>query len=131
MSGDETVHYMHFMNWTTQVPGTFIGDHDRSQLKEILQTTIKHWSNRHDYFLVSGDTTYKSLWRENYVFATLLNPSQSLLCDNFKEDFLKFLFGNLEYTFKMNMEKISFNSTTMNGAFTFANDIELKGLNLV
>ena len=79
----------------------------------------------HDLLLVSGDTTYKSLWNENYVYASLLNPSQMILCEQFKEEFLKFLFGNLEYTFRMNMQKISYNYTTMNGAFTFA-DIDLK-----
>ena len=125
MSGEDTVHYMHFMNWTNQVPGTFIGDHDPSQMKEILQGTIKGVTNMHDLLLVSGDTTYKSLWNENYVYASLLNPSQMILCEQFKEEFLKFLFGNLEYTFRMNMQKISYNSTTMNGAFTFA-DIDLK-----
>ena len=125
MSGEDTVHYMHFMNWTTQVPGTFIGDHDPSQMKKILQGTIKGVTHMHDLLLVSGDTTYKSLWNENYVYASLLNPSQMILCEQFKEEFLKFLFGNLEYTFRMNMQKISYNSTTMNGAFTFA-DIDLK-----
>ena len=80
----------------------------------------------HEMFFVSGDKTYKSMWRENYVFASLLNPSQMALCNEFKEQFLKFLFGDLEYTFKMNMEKITYNSTTMNGGFTFSDDIQLK-----
>ena len=112
------------------VPGTFIGDYYPSQTKEILQEMIKQWTNMHDW-MVSGDKTYKSIWREKYVYASLLNPSQMVLCNQFKEKFLKFLFGNLEYRFQMNMvARISYNSTTMNGAFTFADDLDLK-VNLV
>ena len=118
------------MNWTNQVPGTFIGDHDPSQVKEILRGTLKQCTKMHDWMMMSGDKTYKSMWNENYVFASLLNPSQMALCDEFKEEFLKFLFGDLEYTFKMNMPtasvRICYNSTTMNGGFTFSDDIELK-----
>ena len=33
MSGAETVHYMHLMNWVYQLPGTFIGDYDDSEMK--------------------------------------------------------------------------------------------------
>ena len=58
MSGKETVHYMHFMNWTNQVPGTFIGDHGPTQIKEILQVTLKQCTNMHDW-MVSSDKTYK------------------------------------------------------------------------
>ena len=58
MSGKETVHYMHFMNWTNQVPGTFIGDHGGpTQIKEILQGTLKQCT-MHDW-MVSSDKTYK------------------------------------------------------------------------
>ena len=83
----------------------------------------------HDW-MVSGDKTYQAMWKENYVFASLLNPSQMVLCNQFKEEFLKFVFGDLEYTFKMNMlsasVRICYNSNTMNGAFTFSDDIQLK-----
>ena len=33
MSGKETVHYMHLMNWVYQLPGTFIGDYGDSEIK--------------------------------------------------------------------------------------------------
>ena len=33
MSGTETVHYMHLMNWVYQLPGTFIGDYGDSGIK--------------------------------------------------------------------------------------------------
>ena len=108
MSGKKTVHYMHFMNWTNQVPGTFIGDHDPSQVKKILHGTLKQCTKMHDWMMMSGDKTYKSMWSENYVFASLLNPSQMALCNEFKEEFLKFLFGDLESFFKMNMLFVSF-----------------------
>ena len=108
---------------------TFIGDHGPTQIKEILQGTLKQCTNVHDW-MVSSDKTYKAIWNENYVFASLLNPSQMALCNQFKEQFLKFLFGDLEYTFQMNMlsasVRISYNSTTMNGGFTFSDEIDLK-----
>ena len=33
MSGPETVHYMHMMNWLYELPGTFIGDYGDSEMK--------------------------------------------------------------------------------------------------
>ena len=41
MSGAETVHYMHFMNWVHQLPGTFIGDYDSSKIKGVKERVMK------------------------------------------------------------------------------------------
>ena len=43
MSGAETVHYMHFMNWVHQLPGTFIGDYSRSpsNIKGVKERVMK------------------------------------------------------------------------------------------
>ena len=41
MSGEETVHYMHFMNWVRQLPGTFIGDYDFSIIEGVKEWVMK------------------------------------------------------------------------------------------
>ena len=41
MSGSETVHYVHFMNWVRQLPGTDIRDYDRSNMKGVVKTCLE------------------------------------------------------------------------------------------
>ena len=41
MSGAKTVHYIHFMNWVRQLPGTDIRDYDRSVMKVYVQGCLK------------------------------------------------------------------------------------------
>ena len=41
MSGSETVHYVHFMNWVRQLPGTDIRDYDRSTMKGVVKTCLE------------------------------------------------------------------------------------------
>ena len=40
MSAAETVHYIHFLNWVRQVPGTDIRDYDRSTMKVVVETSL-------------------------------------------------------------------------------------------
>ena len=41
MSGAKTVHYIHFMNWVRQLPGTDIRDYDRSVMKVYVEGCLK------------------------------------------------------------------------------------------
>ena len=41
MSGSETVHYVHFMNWVRQLPGTDIRDYTRSDMKSVVETCLE------------------------------------------------------------------------------------------
>ena len=72
----------------------------------------------------SSDLLTGYLWKEKLFFSNLRNPTQTCLCMKFKETFLKYLFGDLNHDFLMDMNRIFYNATTMKGAFTFA-DIPL------
>ena len=47
VSGDDTVHYMHFMNWATRVLGTFIGDYPDEQIEGIIKETEQRLVSHH------------------------------------------------------------------------------------
>ena len=72
----------------------------------------------------STDSSYRSLWRDKKYFNTLLNPTQTVLCMKHKASFLKYMFGDLNHQFKVDMNRIFRAATTMKGSFTFA-DISL------
>merc|ERR1740137_439989 len=99
MSGSETIHYMHFMNWVNQLPGTFIGDYDSSNIKGLVQSSLLAWD-------MSDMLSTSSLWRDKKYFNTLLNPTQTVLCTGYKASFLKYLFGDLNHEFSMDMNRI-------------------------
>ena len=129
MSGAKTVHYIHFMNWVRQLPGTDIRDYDRSQMKGVVQTCLEAWEtmfNVQTMQSTSSDLTYGSLWKEKLFFSNLRNPTQTVLCMKFKDKFLKYLFGDLKHEFKdMDKSPISYNAAEIKGAFTFDNTIAL------
>ena len=73
MSGAETVHYIHFMNWVRQLPGTDIRDYDRSQMKVVVQTCLEVIFNEVQLFqlFIRWNTyswIYESWTAENWLF---------------------------------------------------------------
>ena len=73
----------------------------------------------------SSDSSYRFLWRDKKYFNTLLNPTQTILCTGHMDSFLKYVFGDLNHKFTVDMNRIFKGATTMKGAFTFA-DIPLS-----
>ena len=93
-------------------------------IKGLVQNSLQAWDTMSDVLSISSDSPYRSLWRDKNYFCTLLNPTQTVLCTGHKARFLKYLFGDLQHVFSMDMSQIFYNATTMKGAFTFA-DISL------
>ena len=93
-------------------------------IKGLVKTCIESWDTASDMLSASSDSPYRSLWKKNNFFATLLNPTQTFLCIGHRRSFLKYLFGDLNHDFQVDMNRIHYNPTTMKGAFTFA-DISL------
>ena len=93
-------------------------------IKDMVQNSLQAWDTMSDTLSTSSDSPYRSLWRDKKYFNTLLNPTQTVLCTEHKASFLKYLFGDLNHEFSMDMNRIFYNATTMKGAFTFA-DISL------
>ena len=94
---------------------------DTHLIKGLVKTCIDSWDTASDILSASCDSPYRSLWRDKKYFNTLLNPTQTVLCTEHKASFLKYLFGDLNHEFSMDMNRIFYNATTMKGAFTFAN----------
>ena len=97
---------------------------DTFYIKGLVETCINSWDTASDILSASCDLPYRSLWKKKKFFATLLNPTQTVFCIGHKGSFLKYLFGDLNHDFKVDMDRIFYNATTMKGAFTFA-DISL------
>ena len=93
-------------------------------IKDMVQNSLQAWDTMSDMLSTSSDSPYRSLSRDKKYFNTLLNPTQTVLCTGHKASFLKYLFGDLNHEFSMDMNRIFYNATTMKGAFTFA-DISL------
>ena len=54
VSGDKTaVHYMHSCNWPQRVPGSFIADYDKLDMRNVLRTSYKAWEAIHKKLLGS------------------------------------------------------------------------------
>jgi len=121
MSGENTVHCLHLMNWWTQINGTFIGDYPEDDWKKIIVDGIAF---SHD--VTSKNGIYPNLWRKDFIFSNKMNPTQLFLCDRLKDNFLKYLFGDLKYQFETSMDHISYNPGVLTGAFTFGKDLKLK-----
>ena len=47
VSGEDTVHYMHSMNWGTRVLGTFIGDYPDERIEGIIKDTEETFVGYH------------------------------------------------------------------------------------
>ena len=127
VSGENTVHYMHSMNWTLQVHGAFIGDFPADQTKEIVKNDLKAWEKYHGSSMAAFPF-YKSVWRDKTVFACLLNLTENMRSHQFKINFLEYLFGDIKHNFT-NIEMadcISYNSHTIQGGFTFSKNVKLK-----
>ena len=105
-------------------------------IKGMVRNSLQVWDTMSDMLSTSSDSPYRSLWRDKIYFNTLLNPTQTVLCNRHKASFLEYLFGgDLNHVFSMDMSRIFKNATTMKGAFTFA-DISLfpfkpKGFTLI
>ena len=97
---------------------------DTYLIKGLVETCIDSWDTASDILSASCDLPYRSLWKKRKFYATLLNPTQTLFCIGHKGSFLKYLFGDLNNDFKVDMDRINYNPNTMKGAFTFA-DISL------
>ena len=97
---------------------------DTYLIKGLVETCIDAWDTASDIQSASCDSPYRSLWKKKKIFATLLNPTQTLFCIGHKGSYLKYLFGDLNHDFKVDMDRIFYNATTMKGGFTFA-DISL------
>ena len=94
-------------------------------IKDIVQDSLQDWDTMSVILSTSSDSLYRSLWRaDKKYFNSLLNPTQTVLCTGHKFNFLKYLFGDLNHQFSMDMSHINHSATTMKGAFTFA-DIRL------
>ena len=52
-SGEETVHYMHLMNWYVRVKGSFILDYPNRQIKGIIKGAYDAWIQVHSMTLRS------------------------------------------------------------------------------
>ena len=94
---------------------------DTYLIKGLVETCIDSWDTASDILSASCDSPYRSLWKKKKFFATLLNPTQTFLCIEHRGSFLKYLFGDLNHDFHVDMGRIFYNATTMKGAFTFAN----------
>ena len=90
-------------------------------IKGIVLNSLQAWDTMSG--MLSSDSLYRSLWRDKKYFYNLLNPTQTVLCTLHKDSFLKYLFGDLNHQFSMDMNLIQ-RSTTLKGAFTLA-DIPL------
>ena len=66
-SGAETVHNMHFMNWTNRVIGTFIGDYEGDDIPAIINETHSTWNKCHGLTLGIADR-YRYNSRLNRMF---------------------------------------------------------------
>ena len=47
VSGEDTVHYMHSMNWANRVLGTFIGDYPDERIEDIIEDTEQRFVDYH------------------------------------------------------------------------------------
>ena len=93
-------------------------------IKGLVKTSIDAWDTASDIQSASSDSPYRYLWKKKKFFATLLNPTQTFLCIGHRGSFLKYLFGDLNHDFQVDMNRIHHSPTTVKGAFTFA-DISL------
>ena len=64
--------------------------------------------------------------RENFVSQYPMFFIYRYLHGQFKDEFLKYLFGDLEYQFEIMSDLIAPTSPYLSGCFTFAKDIKLK-----
>ena len=53
VSGAETVHYLHFMNWVQRVLGTFIADYPGEKIGEFIQLAEYGLGSIHSGLLVN------------------------------------------------------------------------------
>ena len=126
MGGKETIHFMHLMNWLDQVNGAFIMDYPDDGKKEILQTCLNGLKYNHDLMMHSKNSIYSSIWRENFIYGTTHDSTHQILCDQNKDYFLRYLFGDLKYQFELSIDHITYNVNTLRGAFTFNKNVNLK-----
>lgn len=124
VSGDMTaVHYMHSCNWSNRVPGSFIADYDKLDMRNVLRTSYKAWDAIHKKLLGSS-AQYRSLWRDNSVFATCMNLTANIAAYVFKDAYLNYMFGDINHRFNVKVfSHICQNNQTIEGAFTFADQL--------
>ena len=119
LGGRNTIHYMHIMNWGQKVPGAFIADFPKEDLEKIIQSCLKVYQSDHEKNLKLKNSMYPDLWRKDLMFANCEHPTMYVLCTLFKDNFLKCLFGDLEYQFDVTMGHIASNMRVLRGTFSF------------
>ena len=127
MSGENTVHHLHLMNeWIKQVPGICIDDHPKAKWKNIIQSCLETFSSDHEIRLRHKNSIYSTLWREKMIFGYVTEPVEHILCGRYKDNYLKYFFGDLEHHFELVKDYISYEQYVLIGAFTFSKDLKLK-----
>ena len=58
VSGEKTIHNMHFMKWSNRVPGTFITDYDEVDIPGIIRKSHVDWKFQHSS-LLQDSATYR------------------------------------------------------------------------
>ena len=60
------------------------------------------------------------------MFYGLKRCVQLVNCNRYKENWLNYVFGDLEHQFDLSMDPIQFNKHTLRGKFTFSKDLKLR-----
>ena len=103
-----------------------IGDIPKDKWKEMIEQSLEELAHDHYKKMNSQNSIYPTIWRENFVYYGALGLTQQRLYYYFKDMFLKYLFGDLEYQFDITTDHIHYNSGILMGTFTFAKGMKLK-----
>ena len=95
-------------------------------LLAIIQNSLNSWNEAHERKMTLKNSMYSLLMRGRYISHCPMNLIRRFLWNQYKDKFLKYFFGDLEYQFEFHGDLIAPTSYYLSGSFTFSKDVKLN-----
>ena len=92
----------------------------------IIENSLNSWNEAHERKMRLENSIYSSVWRRRYLSHYPMKLIMRYLWGQYKDNFLKYFFGDLEHRFQFESDLTDPTFSYLSGSFTFSKDVKLK-----
>jgi len=118
-NSEDTVHYVHMMNWVSSYKGASVFDYEHNGKIELIKAALEKHRMIHEYFWNSAEN-YRKMWSKEIKYENTTNLVDFALTVECHQNYLDAFFGDIQIKGQTSMahRNLRRSHTTIYGGFT-------------
>jgi len=127
-SSEDTVHYIHLMNWVSCYKGASVFDYALEAKVNLIEHALQSHKGVHEAMMVMSPS-YSKMWQNKLSYQNITNLVDFALAASIRTSYIDHIFGQ-EASFQINSSMANCtlrrSHTTIHGGFTFDTETNLQ-----